>query len=226
MTNNALFFPIQGDLDYTLTQAHRSQPQAPNRVSSATPTILTLPHPEMPSWPEAALRIVLHALLLGSSILTLFALWSRAPRTWFAIFLAWTLSFYLSVSVLAWHGKPHRSIMTVVMSKTRALTTIPSPPNVQQPCTAPDNNGVPFPTVPFPTASNGPYVHRPPYRATFLSGQDDVVPVGPRSVETDSDDNDDEDEDTRQRVIEDEMGRREVSIVTVPKRKLCIANPS
>ena len=36
----------------------------------------------------------------------------------------------------------------------------------------------------------------------------------------------DEDEDTRQRRIEDEMARRDVSIVTVPKRKLWVANPS
>ena len=37
---------------------------------------------------------------------------------------------------------------------------------------------------------------------------------------------DDEDEETRQHRIEDEMNRRDVSIVTVPKRKLWIANPS
>lgn len=52
-----------------------------------------------------------------------------------------------------------------------------------------------------------------------------MTPMGPRSVETDDDD-DDIDEDTRQRQIEEEMGRREVSIVTVPRRRLWITNPS
>ena len=37
---------------------------------------------------------------------------------------------------------------------------------------------------------------------------------------------DEEDEDTRQQRMEEEMNRRDVSIVTVPKRKLWIANPS
>jgi hypothetical protein len=36
----------------------------------------------------------------------------------------------------------------------------------------------------------------------------------------------DEDEETRQRRIEDEIARRDVSIVTVPKRKLWVVNPS
>jgi hypothetical protein len=43
---------------------------------------------------------------------------------------------------------------------------------------------------------------------------------------SEADDHSDIDEDMRQRTIEDEMGRREVSIVTIPKRKLWIANPS
>ena len=36
----------------------------------------------------------------------------------------------------------------------------------------------------------------------------------------------DEDEETRQRRIEDEISRRDVTIVTVPKRKLWVTNPS
>lgn len=46
----------------------------------------------------------------------------------------------------------------------------------------------------------------------------------PLSVETD--DEDDEDEDARQQRIESEMARREIVTVTVPRRKLLIANPS
>ena len=36
----------------------------------------------------------------------------------------------------------------------------------------------------------------------------------------------DEDEETRQRRIEDEISRRDVTIVTIPKRKLWVTNPS
>lgn len=39
------------------------------------------------------------------------------------------------------------------------------------------------------------------------------------------DDDDDEDEESRQRRIEEEMSRRDVSIVTVPRRKLFLTNP-
>jgi hypothetical protein len=54
---------------------------------------------------------------------------------------------------------------------------------------------------------------------------DELSHGAPLSVE--GDDNDDDlDDDTRQRVIEEEMQRRDVSIVTVPRRKLWIANPT
>ena len=46
------------------------------------------------------------------------------------------------------------------------------------------------------------------------------------SMTTEDDDEDDIDDDTRQRMIEDEMSRRDVSIITMPKRKLTVANPS
>lgn len=62
-------------------------------------------------------------------------------------------------------------------------------------------------------------MHQPPYRA---------IPGQPTSIEDAGDDEDDEeDEVTRQRRMEDEMGRRDVSILTtVPKRRLWITNPS
>jgi hypothetical protein len=75
----------------------------------------------------------------------------------------------------------------------------------------------------FPTEPRGPYMHHPTYR---VAHEDDhsTSHGGPLSVDTEVES--DEDEDTRQRRIEEEMGRREVSIVTVPKRKLWITNPS
>lgn len=69
----------------------------------------------------------------------------------------------------------------------------------------------------------GPYLHQPPYR-TAATDEYSHSHAGPRSLE--ADDDDDVDEVTRQRMIEEEMDRREVSIVTVPKRRLWVTNPS
>lgn len=78
----------------------------------------------------------------------------------------------------------------------------------------------------LPRNDEGPYTyHRPPYRLSTHVDEMSYLHAGPMSVETDGND-DDVDEDTRQRVIEEEMERRDVSIVTVPRRKLWIANPS
>jgi hypothetical protein len=98
--------------------------------------------------------------------------------------------------------------------------------NMLQPSTAANNNN----------ASLGPYYHRPPYRAATSVGHENntITSVGSRSPRTMSreigggagdDDDEDIDEDTRQQRIEEEMQRREVSIVTVPRRKLRVTNP-
>ena len=204
-------------MDYTLTQEERAQNQ--KTTDDATPPAVILSHPEISSWFELILRMVTHTLLLALCVLILVALWSRAPRSTFAIFLAWTLCFYLSIFIFAWHGKPQKSVLAVVINRLRtpAPTAPTPPPNVRTSVILGNDS------VPFPTAASGPYVNQPPFRTAV---QGDISPGGPRSVEADDDDDADEDEDTRQRRIEDEMGRREVSIVTVPKRKLWITNPS
>ena len=80
--------------------------------------------------------------------------------------------------------------------------------------------------VPFPQEGRGPYQHhQPPYRATLSAGPDHDYPMS-TSHGHDVDYDDDEDEDTRQRRIEDELSRRDVSIVTVPKRRLYLLNPN
>jgi len=79
---------------------------------------------------------------------------------------------------------------------------------------------------PFPSETRGPYMHHPAYRVVHEDDYYSTSHGGPLSVDTEIEVESDEDEDTRQRRIEEEMGRREVSIVTVPKRKLWIANPS
>jgi hypothetical protein len=185
-----------------------------------TPPFPHMTH-ELPPPFEMSLRVLFHALVFALCILSLTALWYRAGRALFAVFLLWTIIFYFCLFTLAWHGRPRRSILTFLIAKFRAEPlpadsgTLPSRPL----------SAVGTEQYPFPTDTRGPYLHEPAYRTA--RGHDEVSTTigGPRSVETDCDD-DDIDEETRQRRMEEEMGRREVSIVTVPKRRLWITNPS
>lgn len=175
---------------------------------------------ELPPPFELSIRIFFHMLVLALCVLSLVALWYRASVPLFVVFLLWTVIFYMSLFALAWHGRPGRSLLTTLAARVRDTPPQPAP-SPGTPTSRPLSIGTD--QYPFPTDTRGPYLHQPLYRAT---GHDDVsTSQGPRSVETDDDD-DDIDEDTRQRRIEEEMGRREVSIVTVPKRRLWITNPS
>lgn len=161
-----------------------------------------------------------HVLVLGLCILSLVALWYSAPVSLFAIFLLWTVLFYITLFVFAWQGRPTRSLLTALITYLRAKaghTTPAIPPGT--PGSRPLSMAG---TEQFLFDSRGPYLHHPPYR-TAVHDDPMMTPLGPRSEDTDDDDID---EDTRQRQIEEEMGRREVSIVTVPKRRLWVANPS
>jgi len=173
---------------------------------------------EMPHAFDAFLRILFHLLLLALSILSLVALWSLTSRAGFAIFLIWMLALYVLLFLCAWYGRPRQSILTVVFSRLRAPPSLPPQPTPSSlPLSAIDQ-------YPFPTDARGPYVHHhPPYRR---AGTDEVSTThgGARSAEN-HDDEDDADEDIRQQRIEDEMARREVSIITVPRKKLWITNP-
>lgn len=176
---------------------------------------------ELPPPFELSIRIFFHMLVLALCVLSLVALWYRAPIPLFTVFLLWTFIFYISLFVLAWHGRPGKSLLTTLAARLRGPPPQPAP-SPGTPTSRPlSMTGTD--QYPFPTDTRGPYLHQPLYRAT---GHDDVsTSQGPRSVQTDDDD-DDIDEDSRQRRIEEEMGRREVSIVTVPKRRLWITNPS
>lgn len=84
------------------------------------------------------------------------------------------------------------------------------------------------PSLPFTPDPRGPYLHSPPFRAVQVQEGEgyDMIGTGRHHEDGEDDPDDDEDEETRQRRIEGEMNRRDVSIVTVPKKKLWIANPS
>jgi hypothetical protein len=172
-------------------------------------TITTQSTLSFPPAPEIAFRVLLQASLLGLCVITLIALWFRASRAAFAAFLAWTTAFYIVMFIFAWHLRPKTSILAIICSRLfhrpyeQAITSRTPPPN--------------------PQPSPGPYFHHPPYHAAVAS--DASISHGAHRT-SEADDHSDIDEDMRQRTIEDEMGRREVSIVTIPKRKLWIANPS
>lgn len=184
----------------------------------------TFPHVtyELPSLFEICLRVLFHTLVLALCIFSLIALWNWARLALFAVFLLWTIIFYICLFTLAWHGRPRRSILTYLIARFRT-----EPPPAVSPGTPTSRplSVVGNEQYPFPTDTRGPYLHEPPYRATRVHDDVSTTIGGPRSVETDYDE-EDLDEETRQRRIEEEMGRREVSIVTVPKRRLWITNPS
>ncbi|KAI0775932.1 hypothetical protein BD413DRAFT_602462 [Trametes elegans] len=170
-------------------------------------------HPVLPSPFEGFIHVFFHALLLALTILSLVALWQHGPRPAFGVFVAWAVVFYSILFALAWNGYPRESILTVIFSRLRAEPVAFSPSVA----------------VPFPSDGRGPYQHhQPPYRATLAAEHD----YPPSSLShhghgvPDVDDDDEEDEDTRQRRIEEELSRRDVSIVTVPKRRLYVLNPN
>lgn len=203
-----------GDIDYANAQLQRraQMPPTPGTVEgmSMKDTIpdTTLPGqpPLMPGALDTLIHVLLHAFLLAVCVLSIIALWNRASVAAFAVFIAWTVLFYVLILVLAWHGVPSESVLTVLLARLRS----PPPPD-------PAAGG-----VPFPTAGTGPYQHQPTYRVTHEHEYPTSISHGGMTVE---DDDDDEDDDARQRRIEEEMSRRDVSIVTVPKRRLFLTNP-
>ena len=155
-------------------------------------------------------HILLQVSLLGLSTITLVILWSRTSRVLFVVFLIWLVLFYVVMVVLAWNHYPTTSLLTAFLQSLRGHNIPDEEDNLA--------NGI------TSTNGEGPYTyHQPPYRVSTHA--DELSHGAPMSAETDGTD-DDIDEVTRQRVIEEEMERRDVSIVTVPRRKLWIANPS
>ena len=185
-------------------------------------------HPPLnyPSPLEVAFHAIFHALLLALSTLCLVQLWQGGTVVGFVVFLVWTVGFYLAIVVLAWKGRPEGSILTVTFSRLRARphphrTSLPP-----QPGSRPMSSATPEPSASFTLDSRGPYLHSPPFRAAHVDESYDMLSIGRHHEDGEDDPYDDEDEETRQQRIEDEMNRRDVSIVTVPKRKLWIANPT
>ncbi|TCD70819.1 hypothetical protein EIP91_001509 [Steccherinum ochraceum] len=208
------------EYEYQMSQQRRgSVPPTPGTAALDIPSTrgLVAPPPFSPRMPapfEAVIHFLLHAFLLGLSVVCLIALWTRAPKGAFAVFLAWVIIFYCIIFYFSSRGVPHESLLAVFITRVSTNPTLAPPtPTPSRPLSELGTDTVPFP--------GGPYAHQPPFRVA----QEDEYPTSHQGHGSTEDD-DDEDDDTRQRRIEEEMSRRDVSIVTVPRRKLFLTNPS
>jgi len=181
--------------------------------------------PVIPTKEEIALRVLMHTLILALCILSLVELWKRAPKGLFLAFLIWTVVFYVILAFLSWNGRPRYSTLTALIYSIRGtghLTSAPmGTPSASRPISMAGTDQFPFPQEP-----RSPYLHQPLFHAAAEDDLHSASYAGLRSEPEPEEAESDADEDTRQRRIEDEMARRDVSIVTVPKRKLWVANPS
>lgn len=178
--------------------------------------------PTLPPRPLSLLHALFHAALLGSCAVTLVSLFQRAPKAVFAVFLVWVIVFYCVFFSMSWRGMPKESLLSVLLDslKRHPVDEAISLPDAQsrassRPLSATNDN------FPPPGWLRSPYTyHQPSFRRALSPQEDEILSSNSHRYA------EDEDEETQQRRIEEEMGRRDVSIITVPKRKLWIANPS
>ncbi|KAF9568914.1 hypothetical protein CPC08DRAFT_279667 [Agrocybe pediades] len=199
-----------GELDYAITQSHNANTNSVASASNQSPAVF-VPIIQYPPPHAIASHFLLQISLLGLAGVSLAQLWMRAPRYLFAIFLVWVVGYCILMVVLSWYRRPASSLLTVFLWNLsgRALPSMPVEPLPDRP-----------PTV------QGPYTHHRPPHQVVPPHLDETYSQTRALSDTDDNDDDDIDEDTRQRQIEEEMERREVSIVTVPRRKLLVTNPS
>ncbi|KIL70075.1 hypothetical protein M378DRAFT_156128 [Amanita muscaria Koide BX008] len=202
------------ELDYAITQLHNARQATP----ATTDRLINIQASHLentvryPSYLDSVIHIFLQASLLGISVVSLYALWSRGYNAWFIIVLVWTVLFYAVIFAFSWFGRPEKSMLSATLRRLRGGAVVSM---------ASDKEELGSQHYP-PTSPRGPYFHQPPYRAAT---REELAQARPISLTTDDED-DHIDEDTRQRMIEEEMERRDVSIVTVPRRRLLVANPS
>ncbi|KAH9179631.1 hypothetical protein EDB89DRAFT_2110951 [Lactarius sanguifluus] len=222
----------RGDLDYALMQLNNrgitSTPATTARFSAqglSDPPSAKVQPPLVPSKGEITLHVLMHGLILALCIVSLVELWNRAPLAPFVAFSVWTIAFYALLVAMSWNGRPQYSALTVLLGRFQGNTRriaigAPAPP-IATPIPSRPISMAGTDQFPFPQEPRSPYLHPP----LFLTAAEDATSYAGLRSETEELDSD-EDEDTRQRRIEDEMARRDVSIVTVPKRKLWVANPT
>ncbi|KAJ7638799.1 hypothetical protein FB45DRAFT_1133214, partial [Roridomyces roridus] len=207
-----------GDLDWlnhrrslTAVSELDLQAAAAAAVPPSTPgTLLNDPVEKMPSTMPSPLsmllRLLFHAALLALCVFTLIALWSKAPKSTFGVFLAWTIAFYLILITFGWRGKPDRSAISLMLRRLRTepQTTAAPRPSMSDTLRTDENVTPSFPYI----------HHRPAYRGALLTEH-----TGPQSTDTEEEDD--------EMTAETEMRGRNISIITsYPKQPLRITNPS
>ncbi|KAI9447977.1 hypothetical protein H4582DRAFT_1897537 [Lactarius indigo] len=213
-----------GDLDYALMQLNNrgitSTPATTTHFSAqglSDPPSAKVQPPLVPPKGEITLHVLMHVLILSLCTVSLVELWNRAPLAPFVAFLVWIMAFYALLVIMSWNGlllgRFQANAQPIAIGATGPPIATPSP---SRPISMAGTDQFPFPQEP-----RSPYLHQP----LFHTAAEDATSYAGLRSETEEIDSD-EDEDTRQRRIEDEMARRDVSIVTVPKRKLWVANPS
>jgi len=195
-----------GELDYPPDHSTMTAPPPSTPGTLLEPPILVETRSNMPPPTSIILRLLFHVSLAALCAFCLETLWSKeAPRSTFGVFLAWTVAFYIILISSSWRGRADRSTLSLLLGRLR-MQPRPQPigprPSVSDTLPGTDEN------VTFPYTH-----HRPAYRRALLSDGG-----GPHSTDTEEEDDD---------RAEDEMRRRDISIVTsYPKRALRITNPS
>ena len=87
-----------------LTQVHNAQVAASAIQGVLDPASDTRNLTRYPSYTFIPLHLFTHFSIIGIAAVTLAALWTRAPRYYFAIFLVWLVAFYAMMLVFAWKG--------------------------------------------------------------------------------------------------------------------------
>jgi len=212
-----------GDLDFALSQ--RTTSPAPNSAQPfvaqsslmlppAAPRPLSIP-PRIPNKSHLAFNALLQLTLLFTFIFWIVTFSLDNSIIGIVITIVVALAFYTTLLILAWFAHPRRSLLVV------AITRLSSPPLVIITQTSPPS---PPEHVSISTSNQHPYFHQPLYRAHDESDvHSRVLGGGARSTESGAID-EDEDDDEGQAQMEEEMARRDVSIFTVPKRKLVVRN--
>ncbi|EJU06525.1 hypothetical protein DACRYDRAFT_61285 [Dacryopinax primogenitus] len=210
------------------TQQHNGGPEffpSPEMPSNpTTPGVPKLTYMRFPTTSTIVFRTFLFAVLTFACILALVALFQRGATWASAVFLVWTILFYIAVFALAWNGRPRPSSLAVVLARVREAGHHNSPPvHAQLPTQSPDmTRSLPSTRSPSRTGL-GPYTyHQPPYHRA-ASREEDALSGShyPMSVESGDEEEDDE---QRQRQMELEMSNRDVVVMTVPRRQLKIVN--
>ncbi|PVG03601.1 hypothetical protein CPB86DRAFT_804086 [Serendipita vermifera] len=227
---------LVGDLDYAMSQhaqrsAHSRSPSAvplAPRPEQDVPQVRRTSSARFPPKDSIVLRIALHLLLFALCIFTAEALFSRSGNNLGiplgSVFVVLVAIFYLALILLASRGKPHNSSLAVIIDRLRgtSATTTSGPQSTDD--------------LDLGTFRMGNISHETRMAIDRSSHIDNATLQSSRAsrplmsshrysgeeYEGQNLRHDDEDDDAER--IEREMERREISIVTVPKRRLFIAN--